>query len=72
MFAQKASGNINSLSWVSRFLDGMLIAILLIYAGISIPGFTNINKAVTCHSLTFLITEAINCGITLMFIGIGV
>lgn len=62
-----------TLAWVPHFLNMMLIAIILIYIGCFIPQILNLEGDYTtsCNSKSFLVTEGVNCLISLMFIGIG-
>lgn len=72
LFAQKVSENVESMAWVSRSLNLMLIPTVCIYGLLSLVRiFGKNDEKLTCHSICFLLSEGLNLVISILFLGIG-
>lgn len=68
IFANKASQNIESLDWLNKCFNVMLVFVILLYLLIGFFSVTHYNE---CNNLFYIVTEALNCLISFIFVAVG-
>ncbi len=68
IFAEKASQNIERLEWLDKFFKLMLLVLVTVYIVI---GYFSVQHYNQCNNLFYIVTELIDCIVSLIFVAIG-